>query len=80
MSISIQMIDIVPSPSCNNDYLEIRENDGSGKVLGMYFRVQNLLLAILLDQYKNKIAFTSQKVYSAEPSNQHQSLPRVLFG
>lgn len=34
MSLTIEMMDIVPSDSCNNDYLEVRENDGSGRVLG----------------------------------------------
>lgn len=34
MSITIEMMDIFSSPDCNNDYLELRENDGSGKVLG----------------------------------------------
>lgn len=41
MSIVFQMLDIPPSESCNGDYLEVRENDGSGKVLGKAWNNEN---------------------------------------
>lgn len=46
MSLTLEMIDIVPSDSCNNDYLEVREKDGSGKVLG---KKRDLTFAIFMD-------------------------------
>lgn len=36
MLFSITMIDIDESEHCNEDYLEIRENDMSGKLLGIF--------------------------------------------
>ncbi|XP_060808843.1 cubilin [Amyelois transitella] len=36
VAINIDMLDIDFSEECNEDYLEIREGDGAGKILGLY--------------------------------------------
>lgn len=36
MTINIDMMDIDGTDPCNNDYLEVRENDSGGKLLGVY--------------------------------------------
>lgn len=36
MAISIDMIDIDETEHCNGDYLEIRENNSGGKIIGTY--------------------------------------------
>lgn len=34
MTVTIQMLDINDGDFCNNDFLEVREKSGSGKVIG----------------------------------------------
>lgn len=36
MVLNIDMLDIDETPSCNGDYLEIRETNSFGKMLGVY--------------------------------------------
>lgn len=36
MTINIGMLDIDETEHCNGDYLEVRENDGVGRLIGVY--------------------------------------------
>lgn len=36
MTININMLDIDETEHCNGDYLEIRENNSAGKIIGVY--------------------------------------------
>lgn len=36
MTININMLDIDETEHCNGDYLEVRENDGAGALIGVY--------------------------------------------
>lgn len=36
MELSIDMLDIDQTPNCNSDYLEIREKNSLGKLIGVY--------------------------------------------
>lgn len=36
MTININVLDIDETEHCNGDYLEVRENNGAGKLIGVY--------------------------------------------